>query len=166
MFFPKTQFSATAERFKHVSAFISATFTISLMDFSCFCFSNVLSLDPNHRKIFRLILTIIWKIWRRGFKLCQNAILILSGCHFPILHCCSRQYKAPAALASPALPRICLPSLPNQFEFRVTVVPFHQPLCNMLQKHWRKRCKERQKKDKYFCNFLSSTGIQLLYDIV
>lgn len=30
MFFPKTQFSATAERFKHVSVFISAAFTISL----------------------------------------------------------------------------------------------------------------------------------------
>lgn len=29
-FFPKTQFSATAERFKHVSVFISAAFTISL----------------------------------------------------------------------------------------------------------------------------------------
>lgn len=47
--------------------------------------------------------------------------------HFPHPALLPSPVQAPAALASPAL------RPPDQFEFSVTVVPFHRLLCNMLQ---------------------------------
>lgn len=47
-------------------------------------------------------------------------------------------------------------------------VPFHSPIdpdrsTICCKKHWQKRCKDTQ---RYFCNFLSSFRIRLVYDIV
>lgn len=70
---------------------------------------------------------------------------------------------------APLIPPRCTSSVTSNMSLCCTLrcsisLPHHNlTALRYAAKHWQKRCKDKK---RYFCNFLSSFGIQLVYDIV